>query len=114
MSSSLGYSDGPTAKDLGEKMGQREVVLVGPLQRPPPKGKDDNNLSPRRGRGPSRMGGRAAASVGRGGSRGRPEQTGLLSPRGDPLSLQLGGGFLKNQRCPSQKIHVSLLPCLKF
>lgn len=39
----------PDGRGLGQKMGQQEVMLVGPLQRPPPRGDDDSILSPRRG-----------------------------------------------------------------
>lgn len=80
---------------LGQKMGQREVMSVGPLQRPPPKGKDDNILSPRRGRGASQMGGSGVASLGRVSCLRRQRPDLVAAPRRDRRPSSSEGAFLK-------------------
>lgn len=104
----------PNSHGLGQKMGQREVMSVGPLQGPPPKGKDDNIVSPRRGRGASQMGGSGVASLRRVRCLRRQRTDLVAAPSQGPTPLQLRGSFLKSKQCPFPKIRVSSIPCLKF
>lgn len=88
----------PDGRGLGQKMGQQEVMLVGPLQRPPPRGDDDSILSPPGGARPARG---ASGLLAESRILEAPMRVNrmLAVPRRAWLCLQLGWGFLKNQRC---------------